>query len=59
MIYKMDGFIKEIKNEINSLYVKPMSIELNDLAIIKLVLVKLSYICSRDDLFFCIRKIFL
>lgn len=55
----MDGFIKEIKNEINSLYVKPMSIELNDLAIIKLVLVKLSYICSRDDRFFCIRKIFL
>ena len=56
MIYKMDGFIKEIKNEINSLYVKPMSIELNDLAIIKLVLVKLSYICSRDDRFFLYKE---
>ncbi len=52
----MNKFIKEIKNEINSFKIKPMSNELKDLAIIKHVLIKLSNICSRDDRFFLYKE---
>lgn len=53
-IFKMKKFIKEVELEISNF--KPISANLQDLAIIKHVLIKLSNICSRDDRFFLYKE---
>lgn len=52
----MKQFIKELKNEIENFDIKPKFLELKNLAVIKLVLIKLSKICSRDDRFFLYKE---